>query len=98
MKFLIGILSITMGMKLWLAPQISEHWPKKIPGRLIKNLVWFNRPGLASTFTLKAGIVQEWITSVAVIKIRIWLFIGKIIRLSTSRRRKFEICSLDGVI
>jgi hypothetical protein len=28
-----GIDSSTIGINLWLAPQISEHCPKKIPGR-----------------------------------------------------------------
>lgn len=37
-------------------------------------------------------MVQEWITSVDVTIIRIWLFIGRIIRLSTSNKRKlFEL-------
>lgn len=27
--------SITIGIKLWLVPQISEHWPKNTPGRFI---------------------------------------------------------------
>jgi hypothetical protein len=35
----VGTLSITIGIKLWLAPQISEHWPKNNPGRFIKKLV-----------------------------------------------------------
>lgn len=65
------ILSITIGMNLWLAPQISEHCPKKIPVRLGKNLVWFSRPGVASIFTPIDGIVHEWITSAAVTIIRI---------------------------
>lgn len=56
---------------------------------MIKKLVWFNRPGVASTFTPKLGIVQEWITSVAEINIRIWVIKGTIIRLSTSNKRKF---------
>lgn len=65
----------------------------------MKKLVWFKRPGFASTLTPKDGIVQEWITSVAVTKIRIWLFKGKIIRLSTSNRRKLlEDISLVGII
>lgn len=66
---------------------------------MIKKLVWFKRPGFASTLTPKDGIVQEWITSVAVTKIRIWLFMGKIIRLSTSKRRKlFKGSSLLAII
>ena len=38
-KFLDGTLSMTIGINLWLAPQISEHWPKKTPGRLEKKLI-----------------------------------------------------------
>ena len=41
MKAFPEIDSITIGIKLWLAPQISEHWPKKIPGRWLINLTWF---------------------------------------------------------
>ena len=82
------MLSITIGIKLWFAPQISEHWPKNKPVRLIKKFVWFSRPGDASIFTPSEGIVHEWRTSAAETKIRIWLLIGKIIRLSTSNSRK----------
>lgn len=89
-----GTLSITIGINLWFAPQISEHWPKNNPGRFIKKLVWFNRPGVPSTFTPNAGIVHEWITSAAVTKIRIWEFIGKIVRLSTSNNRNSFIFRL----
>ena len=65
----------------------------------MKKLVWLRRPGLASTLTPKDGIVHEWITSVAVTIIRIWLFIGKIIRLSTSNKRKLlGDISFDGII
>ena len=79
-----------IGMNLWLAPQISEHWPKNNPARFNKNLIWFNRPGLASILTLKAGIVHEWITSAAVTIIRICELNGNTVRLSTSSNRKFE--------
>lgn len=54
---------------------------------MIKKFVWFNRPGIPSTFTPSAGIVQECKTSAAVTKIRIWEFIGTITRLSTSNNR-----------
>jgi len=36
MKNFGATLSIAIGIKLWFAPQISEHWPKKSPGRLVK--------------------------------------------------------------
>lgn len=81
------IFSITIGINLWFAPQISEHWPNEIPVWLGKNLTWFNRPGVASIFTPIDGIVHEWITSVAVISIRIWDLNGITVRLSTSSSR-----------
>jgi len=94
-----GILSITIGINLWFVPQISEHCPKNKLDRLIKKFVWFNRPGVASIFTPKAGIVHEWRTSAAVTKIRICLLTGKIIRLSTSNRRNpFIESSFVGII
>lgn len=74
-------------MNLWLAPQISEHWPKKSPGRLVKKFTWFNRPGTASALTPKAGTVQACSTSAAEINIRICVRKGIVVRLSTSRRR-----------
>lgn len=52
-------------------PQISEHWPKKIPGRCIISIDWFNRPGVESILIPKDGTVHEWITSKEVDKIRI---------------------------
>lgn len=85
------IFSITIGINLWFAPQISEHWPKEIPVWFGKNLVWFSRPGVASIFTPIDGIVHEWITSVAVTIIRICDLNGITVRLSTSRRRKVDL-------
>lgn len=58
-------------MNEWLAPQISEHWPKKILDRLIKKFNWFKRPGVASTLIPNEGIVQECNTSAALTIIRI---------------------------
>lgn len=52
-------------------PQISEHCPKKIPGRDIKIVDWFKRPGIESILIPKVGIVQAWITSKEVVRIRI---------------------------
>lgn len=98
-KIFDGTLSIEIGINLWLAPQISEHCPKNRPGRLVKKLTWFNRPGTASTFTPRAGTVQEWRTSAAVINVRIWVLIGTTVRLSTSNKRKFfSSISLEGII
>lgn len=89
--------SIVMGIKLWFAPQISEHCPKYSPPRLAKKLIWFNRPGVASTFTPNLGIVHEWSTSAAVINIRIWEFMGIIVRVSTSKSRVILfLMSLEG--
>ena len=85
-------LSIVIGMNLWFAPQISERCPYKIPGRLIENLIWFSRPGVASVFTPSLGTVQECSTSAAVTIIRIGGFIGSTIRLSVSRRQNVFVC------
>lgn len=52
-------------------PQISEHCPKYNPGRFMISMVWFNRPGVESILIPKAGIVQAWITSIEVVRIRI---------------------------
>ena len=58
-------------MNLWFAPQISEHCPYRRPGRLIENLIWFSRPGVASVFTPNLSTVHECNTSAAVTIIRI---------------------------
>lgn len=68
---MVGTLSTTMGMNLWLAPQISEHCPKNSPGRFVKKFTWLSRPGTASALTPKLGTVQEWRTSAAEIRVRI---------------------------
>lgn len=51
------------------------------------------RPGIASTLIPKDGIVQEWITSIDVIIIRIVILNGIIIRLSVSKSRNWLIDS-----
>ena len=79
--------SMTMGINLWLIPQISEHWPKNRPGRFINSMVWFNRPGVESILIPKEGTVHAWITSKEVVKIRMGNLYGRIQRLSTSKRR-----------
>ena len=54
---------------------------------------------MAPTFTPKAGTVQEWITSLADTSTRTWVFIGKIVRLSTSNKREPDLSrSFDGII
>lgn len=70
-------------------PQISLHWPLKIPGRLIIIIIWEIRPGIASILIPKDGIVHEWITSSEETKIRIKHLIGKIKWLKVSIKRKF---------
>lgn len=62
---------MTIGINLWLIPQISEHWPKYNPGRLIKINLWFKRPGVESILIPREGTVHEWITSFDVVNIRI---------------------------
>lgn len=78
---------MTIGINLWLIPQISEHCPKYKPGRYIINMVWFNRPGVESILIPKEGTVHEWITSIEVVRIRIGYLNGRVHRLSTSSRR-----------
>jgi hypothetical protein len=78
-------------MNLWFAPQISEHCPYRRPGRLIENLIWLSRPGVASVFTPNLGTVQECNTSAAVTIIRIGEFIGSTTRLSVSNSRNASI-------
>lgn len=71
MKLIIFVDSITIGIKLWLIPQISEHWPKNTPGRLRNIIDWFKRPGVESILIPKEGTVQAWITSEEVVIMRI---------------------------
>lgn len=93
LKFKKLVDSTTMGINLWLVPQISEHWPKNNPGRFIISMVWFKRPGVESILIPKAGTVQAWITSIEVVKIRIGKLNGRIHRLSTSNKRNSLILS-----
>lgn len=99
MKYFAGTLSIVIGINLWFAPQISEHCPYNNPGRLIENLIWFSRPGVASVFTPSLGTVHECNTSAAVTISRIGEFIGRTTRLSVSSNRNVLVCcSSCGVI
>lgn len=86
-----------MGIKLWLVPQISEHWPKYSPGELHKKLIWLRRPGTASAFTPSDGIVHEWRTSAAVMRLRIWELIGIRTLLSTSNSRNELLIELESL-
>lgn len=79
--------STTMGINLWLAPQISEHCPKNSPGRWGVNWTWLTRPGQASALTPKLGTVQACRTSADEISMRVEVSLGRVSRLSTSRRR-----------
>lgn len=91
--------SITIGIKLWFAPQISEHCPKYRPGRIIIKTHWFNRPGVESILIPKEGIVQEWMTSTEEVRIRIGKLKGRTHRLSTSKsRNSLGESSLVGII
>lgn len=76
MNFLIEVASSVIGMNLCPAPQISEHCPIKVLGRLIMSIIWFIRPGVASALTPKEGMVQECKTSFDVIIIRVGVWIG----------------------
>lgn len=99
LKFKKLVDSITMGINLWLVPQISEHWPKYNPGRFMINIVWFNRPGVESILIPRAGTVQAWITSIEVVRIRIGKLNGRMHRLSTSKRRNSVVFNwLVGII
>jgi hypothetical protein len=51
--------TIEIGIKEWLAPQISAHWPVNIPAWVVVTVAWFNRPGDASIFTPNLGTLQE---------------------------------------
>lgn len=62
-----------------------------MPGRVVEKPTWFRRPGIASALIPIEGIVHEWMTSAAVIMIRISEFIGRIARLSTSSSRNCPI-------
>ena len=66
-----------IGIKEWLDPQISEHCPENRPICFENKKIWFNRPGRASTFIPKEGIVQEWITSADETKDRISILTGR---------------------
>jgi hypothetical protein len=59
------------------------------------NLSWLSRPGTASTFTPRAGTVQECSTSAEDTKFRIWVLNGRTTRLSTSNNRGLLVSSSD---
>lgn len=93
------VISIIMGINLWLAPQISEHWPKNVPGRLEIEKHWLRRPGTASILIPNDGIVHEWITSMDEMRYLMLVLIGIISLLSVSNNRnEFLIMSDSGII
>lgn len=57
-KKLSGVDLTTIGVQLWLVPQISERWPQKIAGQVVMNDAWLSRPGIASDFTPRVGMAQ----------------------------------------
>jgi len=83
-----GALSVRVGMNLWFAPQISEHCPYRITGRLTEDLVWFSRPGVACAFIPSLGIVHVCSTYVVVTIIQVGEFMGRTIGLSVYGSRK----------
>jgi len=95
--FIVGD-SIKIGIKLWPAPQISEHWPTIILGRLITIIIWLIRPGVASDFIPKDGIAQECNTSFEVINIRVGVEVGTIRLLDTVSVRIFIDWDKEDVI
>ena len=80
---------IEIGIKLWLAPQISLHCPVKIPVRFALMINWFIRPGIASTLIPNEGTVHEWITSSDKINVRIVVLLGIIMWFDESNSRIF---------
>lgn len=86
-KWFRGTASTTIGMKLWFAPQISEHWPKNTPVREVASGSWLSRPGTASTLIPSDGMAHECRTSSAVTTTRVCKLAGITIRWSTSSRR-----------
>jgi len=77
-----------MGIKLWLIPQISEHWPKNNPNTGKDIFTIFKIPFIASNLTNKLKITQEWITSNEVTQKLILRLCGTMQRLSTSNKRE----------
>jgi len=95
----IEVISRAIGINLWFAPQISEHWPKNNPGRLEIDTSWLSRPGTASTLIPRDGTVQAWMTSAAVIRNRVLILKGITSRLSTSSSRNEDgSISIWGII
>lgn len=82
------VLSKQIGIKEWLEPQISLHWPKKIPKYVGLKKIKFSRPGQASTLTPILGSAQECRTSPEVTTNRKNWLPGTTTRLSTSNNRK----------
>lgn len=73
---------------LWFSPQISEHYPSRIPGRLTEDLVWFSRPGVECAFTPIVGTVHVCSMYAVVTIIQTGEFMGRTIRLPVHSNRK----------
>ena len=58
--------STAVGIKLWLAPHNSLHWPRYIPGAVGWMYCLLIRPGTASALQASAGRANLWSTSVLV--------------------------------
>ncbi len=52
-----------IGIQWWYLPQISMHWPQKIPETKKIITLWEEYPGTQSILIPAEGIAQEWITS-----------------------------------
>lgn len=74
-------------MKLWPMPQISLHWPKNVPQRVINKPTSFKRPGQASILIPKDGTAQLWITSLEVTNNRICVWAGNVKKIFVCNKR-----------
>ena len=53
-------------MNACMAPQSSEHWPRKVPESSVTSFCSVILPGIASSLTPRPGSAIAWITSTAV--------------------------------
>jgi len=94
---LTNLISTEIGIKEWLAPQISEHCPVYKPNRLERKKDWFKRPGFASILTPKEGKAQEWITSAEVANRRMFWFKGKTKLVEHLIKRNLSVFSMKAL-
>jgi len=88
LKYFKGIIFKVIGIKEWLLPQISEHWPYIKEGSKTIKLIQLIRPGTESAFTPRLGIVQACKTSEEEIRSWIGVLVGILTTLSVSKSRK----------